>query len=133
MNVNADIVFGDPWGMSGVDWQNGDSVIITRTEKGQGIVDEMIGSNQLLLSKGNLDELIIGQLIPQRLINVDKELREKTYLKRFMSSENKLCNSDEVIAYARTYVEKNLKKKSILYRVARKLYKLYYLFINKIR
>jgi coenzyme F420 hydrogenase subunit beta len=39
LNTHSDITLGDPWGMQHVDWEHGDSLIITRTELGRKVVD----------------------------------------------------------------------------------------------
>ena len=72
LNVFSDIVLGDPWGMSGMDWKNGESVIITRTTLGQHIINEMVKANYLTLNIGNRDELIKGQHIDDRRMQVSR-------------------------------------------------------------
>lgn len=60
LNVNADIVLGDPWGMNGVDWVNGDSLIITRTRLGMTLFEELSARNLVTASKHNISEVISG-------------------------------------------------------------------------
>ena len=66
LNTFADIVVGDPWGMSNVDWEKGDSVIITRTITGQKLIEELEDSNSAILNKANIEELLTGQHIIKR-------------------------------------------------------------------
>lgn len=50
MNVHSDITLGDPWGLEGVDWNGGDSLIIARTSLGRSVVDGCISSGALAVS-----------------------------------------------------------------------------------
>lgn len=79
LNTNADIVFGDPWGMSNVDWQNGMSLVICRTLKGTDLVRSLTKNHQAILNEAPLDEVIEGQFIEERKDNVSKAL---AYYKR---------------------------------------------------
>lgn len=75
LNVNADIVFGDPWGMNNVDWQNGDSVIITRTDNGDDLISRLIAEGDVSCKKAPLSEVLSGQLIEKRKIQVSSALK----------------------------------------------------------
>lgn len=66
LNTHADIVLGDPWGMSNVDWKQGSSVIITRTEIGKELLENLYKQNYVTLQEANINELIKGQLIEAR-------------------------------------------------------------------
>ena len=66
LNVHSDIVLGDPWGMSGVDWKNGMSVVLTRTELGSSIIQEMLTQGYVTLTDAPLSEVITGQHIEKR-------------------------------------------------------------------
>ena len=70
LNTFADIVLGDPWGMSDIDWQKGESVIITRTSKGEELIKQMHDSNELELKKKDVAEVINGQHISERKVSV---------------------------------------------------------------
>lgn len=63
LNVCADIVVGDPWGMSNIDWQHGESVVMTRTELGQNIIDRLRNEGAAILREASKDELLKGQNI----------------------------------------------------------------------
>jgi coenzyme F420 hydrogenase subunit beta len=63
LNVHSDIVLGDPWGMSNVDWQNGASVVLVRSDLGEDIIDDMQSMQLIDLRKASLDEVISGQHI----------------------------------------------------------------------
>lgn len=70
LNVHADIVLGDPWGMSDVDWNSGESLIITRTQKGEELIHLMEKENLLSLSERSFDEVHEGQHIGRRRIQL---------------------------------------------------------------
>ena len=75
LNVNADIVFGDPWGMNNIDWQNGESVIITRTQIGDELISKMIADGDVYVQKTAMSEIIAGQLIEKRKLQVSSALK----------------------------------------------------------
>ncbi len=72
LNTFSDIVLGDPWGMSGIDWENGESVIITRSITGEMLLNEMSEANYISLNPANVDELLKGQHIDARRIQVSR-------------------------------------------------------------
>ena len=74
LNTNADIVFGDPWGMNGVDWDNGMSLVITRSLEGAKIVSDMISHHQAELQEAPLEEVLKGQHIAKRKKDVSSAL-----------------------------------------------------------
>lgn len=66
LNTFADIVFGDPWGMSNVDWERGDSLVITRSLWGESLIQDMIKSGDIFLEEAETNELLDGQHIQER-------------------------------------------------------------------
>lgn len=66
LNVHADIVLGDPWGMSDIDWNSGESLIITRTQKGDELIRAMEEDNLFVLSERSIEEVLDGQHIERR-------------------------------------------------------------------
>ncbi|MDA3806692.1 MAG: Coenzyme F420 hydrogenase/dehydrogenase, beta subunit C-terminal domain [Thiomicrorhabdus sp.] len=68
MNISADIVVGDPHGVSGVDRENGESLVLVRTSRGQDVVHASRKSNDILLLSASLVEIIKGQDIEGRQI-----------------------------------------------------------------
>lgn len=66
LNVHADIVLGDPWGMSDIDWNCGESLIITRTQKGDELIRAMEEDNLFVLSDRPIEEVLEGQHIERR-------------------------------------------------------------------
>ena len=92
LNTNADIVFGDPWGMNNVDWQNGASVILTRTAQGESLIQEMQSKNIITMNPAPLSEVITGQHIELRKDTVASAMsfyQERGWLTP--SYANKLC------------------------------------------
>ncbi|WP_290389324.1 Coenzyme F420 hydrogenase/dehydrogenase, beta subunit C-terminal domain [uncultured Bacteroides sp.] len=77
MNASADIVLGDPWGMKNIEMRYGESVIITRTAKGDELIREMKQGGILKLIRRDSSEIIQGQHINERKISV------ATYSKAF--------------------------------------------------
>jgi len=67
LNIHADIVLGDPWGMSGVDWNLGDNVVIVRNETGQNIINQLLKQNLCTLHViSDIAELRNGQKMDER-------------------------------------------------------------------
>jgi len=66
MNIYADIVFGDPWGIEKYDKVNGDSVVITRNKKGQDILNELLEKKRVFLKKVKYKTILNGQEIERR-------------------------------------------------------------------
>ena len=79
LNTHADMVFGDPWGMSNVDWKNGMSLVITRTDDGEIIISELLSANLAELQIAPIEEVITGQHIKKRKDHVSAAL---AYYKR---------------------------------------------------
>jgi len=74
LNTGADIVFGDPWGMKNVDWQEGMSVVISRTEKGVEVITNLLNGNIANLQEAPLNEVLTGQKIENRKVSVSSSL-----------------------------------------------------------
>ncbi len=83
MNIHADLVFGDPWGLEGYDKERGDSVVISRTKIGGKIIRQMIESAKVKLKHVNYQDILKGQRIEERIvrtcqaINIYKKLGYK--------------------------------------------------------
>lgn len=74
LNTGADMVFGDPWGMTGIDWKNGMSVAITRTAEGTRIVNEMMSHQLVELKEARWEEVVSGQKIEKKKREVSSAL-----------------------------------------------------------
>lgn len=70
LNCFADIVLGDPWGMDGIDWDRGESVIATRTDIGKDLLDAAVSAGRIVLKKSTVAELVKGQHIDARRVSV---------------------------------------------------------------
>lgn len=138
LNIFADIVFGDPWGMSNVDWNKGESLMFTRTSLGETLIREMIDSGAVSMKTANIEELLKGQHINERRRSVsvysaalssltipktdsylykqtdvydiknNEKLSAVNNLKDFLSNEN--ISKDRLIVKARKLIELNLKR-----------------------
>lgn len=74
LNTGADIVYGDPWGMSNVDWNGGMSLVIPHTLEGACILKEMICLFVADLREAPLEEVIAGQHIEKRKKDVSSAM-----------------------------------------------------------
>jgi coenzyme F420-reducing hydrogenase beta subunit len=91
INIHADIVFGDPWGMSNIDWKNGESLVITRTDAGESLILNLIKERRALLNKASFAEVRKGQHL-----NVKKS-QIKTYFEIFKNNNWLLpCYADNL-------------------------------------
>lgn len=72
MNLYADIVLGDAWGVSGEDTKKGGNVIVCRTDKGKTLIDEMISKGRLVGRPCPIEEVSKGQGISKKKKTVDK-------------------------------------------------------------
>lgn len=72
MNLYADIVYGDAWGVSGDDTKKGGNVIICRTDKGKALVDEMMSKGRLFGRPCPIEEVSKGQGMTKKKKTVDK-------------------------------------------------------------
>ena len=71
LNVHADIVLGDPWGLEGrYDKNTGDSVIVVRTDKAASVLEKMESLKLIGLTPTPLDEVVKGQLIKERVSSI---------------------------------------------------------------
>lgn len=66
LNTHADITLGDPWHMTEVDWVKGSSLIISRTEKGSSLLEEVKNAGYIEYSPRNLSELSKSQKVDAR-------------------------------------------------------------------
>lgn len=95
MNLFADIVFGDSWGITGSDTKGGGNVIITRNAKGQAVIDELMANGSLSGRPCPIDEIAKGQHLAEKRkakagIVYKKEI--VTFLKREKGSREEALN-----------------------------------------
>ena len=149
LNTHADIVLGDPWGMSDVDWDHGESVVIARTKKGEDIIYQMLNDKKLVLKEqNNFNEIIKGQhiddqpsftacyseaikIIPQKIksylyeLNIDayytdsKLSRAKESITSFISHEK--LSHRMVIREGRSVINESHKRPTLYKRIIIKL------------
>lgn len=82
LNLFADIVYGDAWGISGDDTKDGGNVIICRTEKGTSLIEEMAKDGRLKCRECPLEEVEKGQGMKKKQKTVSNMLTlycEKSY------------------------------------------------------
>ena len=122
LNVNADIVLGDPWGMSGVDWDNGDSLIIIRTSAGKNLVEDLLAKNLIIASEHDISEVINGQHVADRNKQVEKELHTHSYL-----------NAYREVVFGRQYIFKQLRRKRLTLTIPYKIFRKILTIIKRLR
>ncbi len=61
LNVFADVVFGDPHGIKGVDRVGGETVVLVRTELGQEIVNSAKNAGAVELRNTSMETVVAGQ------------------------------------------------------------------------
>ncbi len=66
MNIYADFVFGDPWGIEGYDKKNGESVVVIRNKKAEKIIQNIIKEKRAILKKISYENILKGQQISNR-------------------------------------------------------------------
>lgn len=66
LNTFADITCGDPWNMEGVDWQNGDSLVISRNCNGEKLLSKALSDGFITLKECKVEDVIKAQGIETR-------------------------------------------------------------------
>lgn len=125
MNLYADIVYGDAWGVSGEDTKNGSNVIICRTEKGQKLISEMVSRGRLLARLCPIEEIAKGQGIPKKKKTVEKMLciyQEKGFLTPGWAKSDVFSKEVQNVDCIRKTVDKYLiNSKKDTYSVVKKI------------
>jgi coenzyme F420 hydrogenase subunit beta len=153
ININADIVLGDPWRMPNYDKENGDSVVVVRTDVGAQLFSEACKADYVHCNQRHCDEIVTGQLIDERRIQVasytaalkknNSDIQNFTphvvadvskiqvenaakNLLQFCNLENQ--SSTEITRYAKLVISNNEKRerynKNIVVRIIRKIKRL---------
>jgi coenzyme F420 hydrogenase subunit beta len=81
MNIHADIVFGDPWGMNNIDWKHGESLVITRTDIGERLIQNLLTEKRVILNEASFDEVKKGQHLKAKASQV------KTYFEVYRKNK----------------------------------------------
>ncbi len=68
MNIYSDIVCGDPWHIAGKDVPEGNSVVISRTEKGDRLLQDACRDGAICLEPLSVDAIFTGQTVDSRHI-----------------------------------------------------------------
>ncbi|MFP4481683.1 MAG: Coenzyme F420 hydrogenase/dehydrogenase, beta subunit C-terminal domain [Thermovirgaceae bacterium] len=66
MNVFCDLAVGDPWGVREYDRNQGESVIVTRTKKGENFLDSAMASGSILAREASCYSILKGQRIHEK-------------------------------------------------------------------
>ena len=62
----ADVVYGDAWGVTGDDVSIGGNVIITRTQKGDCLIDQLFLNKRIIGRSCPVEEVIKGQGLKEK-------------------------------------------------------------------
>lgn len=125
LNVQADIVCGDPWGLNGqYDKIKGDSLIIVRSNLAETIINEMKKINLISLVPVSLNEVICGQSVEKR-ISLIKDFDWQNGIELWKTKESR--NRQDILKQVEEDYLKS-KHKSLIFRVKRYLKKM----INKV-
>lgn len=151
LNIFSDITLGDPWGMSDIDWENGESVVIGRTAKGEEILSAAIEKGYISLTSRTLKELIDGQVIDKRrqqvldyayafsvlkpqiqspflIKSAENHIAEDVdYAKRELLSFRELESlaKTEIVTIARKKISRLNKENSLAYRISRRILRIF--------
>ena len=81
MNIFADVVYGDPWGIKTADMERGESIVIIRTKTGDSFIKGMINSKMVELRRVNFKEIYDGQGMDLRKIKTKSAIESCKSLK----------------------------------------------------
>ena len=114
LGIYADVVFGDPWGVSGADFKNGESLFITRTKNGEEIISGCLKQNCITLRNADRNEVLTGQKINQkRKSTLSNSVQVK--ISDFLLRER--LSKDQIVDLAIDVLKKEKRKKeSFLYK-----------------
>ena len=121
INIHADIVFGDPWRMPDYDRENGDSVVIVRSDLGERLISECIENNLCNLFLRPNEQVVVGQLIDKRR-NTDLEeveRKDRLFIEREHKSKAQIVREAVKVATTRDRMSYKIKMKikSIIYKI----------------
>ena len=115
MNTNADIVCGDPWGISGKDTPEGHTVILARTEKGMQLLRDAQAAGAVVLEELPITDIMCGQTVGDRhrdKVYAAKAVYEKegwaypydkSLLEDYVPSKKAMGKNEPKVYYTRKY------------------------------
>ena len=124
LNIFSDITLGDPWEMSGVDWEHGDNLILTRTEKGENLLISAVECGQVRISVADKEEMLRGQGIDRRRRSVSCFGRAYREMPFAFEEASIVCETDSVEDFERErrsllrFVEHEAMTKDMIYSLA---------------
>lgn len=114
LNLYADIVYGDSWGISGDDAKIGGNVLMCRTSKGKELIDKMFEKGRIVGRSCSIKEIAKGQGMNNKKKMVDSILsfyRQKSYMTPGWAKEEIFKADAEVSNSTQKVVEDYLKRK----------------------
>lgn len=106
MNLNCDLVVGDPWGIKIEDEEKGYSAVITRTDIGEKLINDAQASDYIQVTEQSVKSIVEGQQIENELITRHIAARQICNSKRWMFPYSDLETSSD---------KEEIKCNSILY------------------
>lgn len=138
LNIHADLVFGDPWGMRDIDKKNGNSVIFSRTEIGDQLLKEAISGGYLNIIQAEFEEVYSGQKIDKKKSSISNtifayenlSLQLPAWYKTFHTDNPK--DASQMIAYINRYRNfQKMGRKRVVKHINNRIDRI--LFVNKIK
>lgn len=106
LNVFADVVMGDPHGVDGVDRENGETLVLTRTQKGKEVIEKAKHTHYIDLRDADQQSAIQGQGIEKKkkewsaYINAWEEMGRKTPEYPFEVEAKEAAKQKELLQHA---------------------------------
>ncbi|MCF0182549.1 MAG: Coenzyme F420 hydrogenase/dehydrogenase, beta subunit C-terminal domain [Muribaculaceae bacterium] len=149
LNTHADITVGDPWGMTDIDWEKGETAIISRTSIGQELLENAKNDGYISLQEHDTSEIVNGQGINHRRVStrlfanalnslvktdgigyLEQQVSDESdykqqaeILKSFIGTESN-NTSKQITAIAFNELKKQEKRKKLVYRIAHRVKRL---------
>ena len=103
LNIHADIVLGDPWGMSGYDRVHGDNVVVARTALGESLIEEMNSLKKISLKEVSFSDFTSGQKIELRrqLVSSFSNALKRQSVETYLYEQNYVPISKDCVKKAR--------------------------------
>ncbi len=118
MNIYSDLACGDPWGIKHENREKGSTVIITRTEKGEKLLNDAKNAGYITCKEIDIESIWSGQTVNNRCKS--KYIVGEEYLKKKGQALYKLINLEK---YDEEYL--NLKFEEALVKKIDYAYKYY--------
>ena len=115
MNTCADVVCGDPWGITGKDTPEGHTVLLARTEKGMALLKAAEAAGAIVLERLPITDIMRGQTVNDRhrdKVYAAKEVYEregwrypydKLLMEEYIPDKKAMAKNEPKLYYTREY------------------------------